>query len=109
MLHVRRLILGLVSVAASIAPAAAQQPLALEIRSGQVTINAQNIPLRTILTEWGRVGGTNVVGADRVAGAPVTLELANVSERQALEILLRSTSGYMLGLRPAGATGVSIY
>jgi hypothetical protein len=89
--------------------AAAQDPLSLQIRDGQVTIKAQNIPLRTILAEWARIGGTNVIGADRVAGAPVTVELTAVPEQEALEVLLRNVSGYMLAFRPAGSQGASLY
>ena len=42
-----------------------------------------------------------IVNGDRIAGAPVTLELDGVSERQALDIILRGVSGYMLAARRA--------
>jgi hypothetical protein len=106
MLRVTRLVFALVLFAGV---AGAQEPLSLQIRAGKVTIKAQNVPLRTILTEWARVGGANVVGADRVAGAPVTIELTDVPERQALDVLLRGVSGYMLALRPAGTSGASTF
>lgn len=109
MLRLSRAALAIVVLAASAVAAGAQQPLQLEIRNGQVTLEAQNIPLRAILTEWARVGGTSVIGAERLAGPPVTVELTRVPERQALEILLRNTSGYMLALRPAGIQGASAY
>jgi hypothetical protein len=88
---------------------AAQAPLRLEIRSGLVTLHAQNVPVRTILSEWSRLGGAKIIGGDLVAGAPLTLDLEGVSERQALDIILRGVSGYMLAARDAGATGVSMY
>jgi len=103
------LVFGLAFLIAAAGSAAAQAPLSLQIRDGQVTLKAQNVPLRTILSEWARIGGTNVVGADRVGGAPVTLELTGVPERQALEVLLRNVSGYMLAMRPADVPGVSAY
>ena len=106
---VGRLIVSLAGFLVLVAAAAAQAPLSLQIHDGQVTINAQNVPLRTILTEWARVGGTNVVGAERVTGAPVTVELTGVPERQALEILLRNVSGYMIAMRPAGSRGASAF
>ena len=87
----------------------AQQPLRLQIAGGRVTLHAQNIPVRTILTEWARLGGAKIVGGDRVVGAPVTLDLENVPERQALDIILRGVSGYMLAMREAGASGASMY
>ena len=89
--------------------AAAQTPLQLEIRGGLVTLHAQNVPVRTILSEWSRLGGAKIIGGDRVAGAPLTLDLEGVPERQALDIILRGVSGYMLAARDAGATGASMY
>lgn len=85
------------------APAAAQS-VRVEFRNGRVTLNAQNAPVRTILAEWARVGGTRIVNGERVGGAPLTLELTNVPERQALDIILRNVSGYMAGPRLAAAT-----
>lgn len=104
-----RLVLGLSCLLASASAASGQEPLVLDIRDGQVTVRAQNIPLRVILNEWARIGGTNVVGADRIGGAPVTLELSGVPERQALDVLLRNASGYVLGMRPSGVAGASAY
>lgn len=102
-------IAGLVLVLGWAALAAAQTPLQLEIRGGLVTLHAQNVPVRTILSEWSRLGGAKIVGGDRVAGAPLTLDLEGVPERQALDIILRGVSGYMLAARDAGATGASMY
>jgi hypothetical protein len=109
MMRVSRLALGFALPLVFASLAAAQDPLLLQIRNGQVTLKAQNVTLRTILTEWARVGGTNIVGADRAGGAPVTIELADVPERQALDVLLRNVSGYMLAMRPTGVQGVSAY
>ncbi len=81
-------------------PAAAQS-VRVEFRNGRVTLNAQNAPVRTILAEWARVGQTKIINGERVGGAPLTLELTNVPERQALDIILRNVSGYMAGPRPA--------
>jgi hypothetical protein len=89
--------------------AAAQTPLQLEIRGGLVTLHAQNVSVRTILSEWSRLGGAKIIGGDRVAGSPLTLDLEGVPERQALDIILRGVSGYMLAARDAGATGASMY
>src|SRR5258705_13992364 len=77
----------------------AQQPLRLQIGEGRVTLHAQNVPIRTILAEWARLGGATVINGDRVAGAPLTLDLEGVPEREALDIVLRGVSGYMLAAR----------
>jgi len=87
----------------------AQQPLRLQIAAGRVTLHAQNVPVRTLLAEWTRLGGVKVVNGDLVTGAPLTLDLENVPERQALDIILRGVSGYMLAARESGAAGASMY
>jgi hypothetical protein len=97
---------ALVGVAAV---AAAQAPLQLHISDGRVTLHAQNVPVRTILAEWSKVGGAKIINGEAVAGAPLTLDLEAVPERQALDIVLRGVSGYVLAARQAGAVGVSMY
>jgi hypothetical protein len=87
----------------------AQQPLRLQIEEGRVTLHAQNVPIRTILAEWARLSGATVINGDRVAGAPVTLDLEGVPERQALDIILRGVSGYMLAAREPGTAGASMF
>jgi hypothetical protein len=93
----------------SAAPGRAQQPLSLQIAGGRVTLHAQNVPVRTILAEWARLGGATVINGDRVAGAPLTLDLEGVPERQALDIILRGVSGYMLAARDPGGAGASMF
>jgi hypothetical protein len=89
--------------------AAAQAPLQLRMSNGRVTLHAQNVPLRAILAEWSKLGGTRIINGDAVAGAPLTLDLESVPERQALDIILRGVSGYVLAARQPGTTGVSMY
>jgi len=83
------------------------QSVSLQFNNGLVTLNAQNAPVRTILSEWSRLGGTRFVNSERVGGAPVSLELTAVPERQALEILLRSVAGYVVTQREQGSGGIS--
>ena len=87
----------------------AQQPLRLQIAGGRVTLHAQNVPVRTILAEWARLGGATVINGDRVAGVPLALELEDVPEREALDIILRGVSGYMLAAREPGGAGASLF
>ena len=90
-------------------PAAAQQ-LKLAFNDGRVSLDATSVPVRTILVEWGKLGGTKVIGGERIAGSPLTLKLENVPEAQALEIVLRSVAGYMAAPRSAAAAaGASMY
>ena len=90
-------------------PAQAQQAVSLQFNQGLVTLRAQNAPIRAILAEWARLGGATIVNGDRVAGAPITLELTGVPESQALDIVLRNVAGYMLAPRRAGSAGASTF
>ena len=83
-------------------PASAQQ-LKLSFMDGRVSLEATAVPVRTILNEWAKLGGTKVIGSERIAGSPLTLKLENVPEAQALEIVLRSVAGYMAAPRRASA------
>src|SRR5688572_9930755 len=103
----RRILLGLAMSLALAVPAAAQQ-LTLTFNNGLVTVDATAVPVRTLLAEWAKKGGTKVVGAERVTGAPLTVKLIDVPEAQALEVVLRSVAGYMAAPRSVGE-GASIY
>lgn len=87
-------------------PAAAQTPtpgVSLVIRDGKVTLKAEQASLRQILAEWERQGQVKVVGADKLVGAPVTLTIVDLPEKQALEIVMRGVPGYMAVDRVAQA------
>jgi len=84
------------------APAAAQQ-VTLSMRDGLVTLDAKNVSVRQILNEWARVGRVVVVNGEKVAGAPVTLQLAGVPESRALDTILRGVAGYLVSARPGTA------
>jgi len=89
---------------------AAAQALKLAFNDGRVSLDAASVPVRTILVEWGKLGGTNVIGAERITGSPLTLKLDDVPEAQALEIVLRSVAGYMAAPRRASAVaGTSMF
>lgn len=107
----RRLLLTALAALVIAAPVSAQSPgVSIQFHGdGTVTVKATNAQLRTILQEWARSGRTTFVNADRVTGGPMTIELTNVSERDALATLLRGTSGYMVGARPEATIGASAY
>lgn len=104
----RRLLLAGALLLYFVIPAGAQS-VKLAFHDGRVDLSADNVPLRTILTEWSRVGGTTIVNGDRVGGMPLTLELNDVPERTALEVILRNVSGYMAGPRSSTASGLSTF
>jgi hypothetical protein len=71
----------------------------LTIHDGRVWLVASDATVGQILAEWARVGRTRVVNAERLSGGPLTLQLNGVPEEQALDVLLRSVSGYMTELK----------
>ena len=87
---------------------AAAQTVTLQFNNGRVTLNAQNAAIRTILTEWARLGGTKMVNHERLGGAPVTLELTDMPEQQVLDVLLRTAAGYVVTAREGTGGGASM-
>jgi hypothetical protein len=81
----------------------------LTIQNGRVSLVAKDATVRQILTEWGRVGRTKIVNVERLAGPPVTLQLTNVSEKEALDVLLRTFSGYLAAPRPTHIPTLSAF
>lgn len=104
----RRTLLAFALSCACAAPAAAQQ-LTVAFNDGLVTIDAAGVPVRTILNEWAKQGGTKVMGIERVSGAPLTVKLVDVPEAKALEVVLRSVAGYMAAPRSGTGAGPSHY
>lgn len=90
----KTLVFGLYLLVFLASPAAADS-LQISFRDGRVTLDAQDVTVRRILTEWARLGKTQIVNAERITGGPITLKLENLPEKQALEIILRTVPGYM--------------
>jgi len=93
-------------VAASLLVATtASAEVQLTIQNGRVSLKAKDATLRQIMQEWARVGQTKVLNAERLPGGPMTLELNNVTEKEALDTLLRTVSGYVAALREVTVAG----
>lgn len=74
-----------------------EQTLSLRIQDGRATLDARDVTVKQILDEWARQTGAIVVGGDSgVSSERVTLYLAAVPERAALDLVLRQMSGYIL-------------
>jgi hypothetical protein len=102
--------LAVVALLAAGATSATAQGVTLEFQEGgKVRLTAQNVSVSQILAEWARRGRTTIVNGERVGGAPVTLELQNVTEQEALDIVLRSVSGYLVAARETPVSGASTY
>ena len=83
--------------------------VSVTMNAGRVTVTAKNATVSQILAEWAKVGQTKIVNAERVPGGPMTLELQDIPEAEAIEILLRSAGGYVLAPRPATTANASRY
>jgi hypothetical protein len=108
-MKVSRLVVGIGLVLACAGSAAAQS-VTLEFKNdGRVKLVTQNAPISAILAEWARRGHTTVVNGERVPGPPATLELVDVPEQQALDIVLRAASGYVSTARTTPMPGGSAF
>ena len=101
----KMVIIGVVAWLLAVSTAFADVQLTMQ--GGRVSLVAKDATVRQILTEWARVGHTKIVNVERVPGGPVTLELINVPESQALDVLLRALSGYITAPRPVEAANLS--
>jgi hypothetical protein len=71
------------------------------IHDGLATIIAKDASAAEILAEWGRAGGTTIVNAEKLTSTRLTIELRDVPEKQALDVVLRSAGGYLAVERSA--------
>jgi hypothetical protein len=83
--------------------------LTLSLRDGLVSLDAQDVTVGQILTEWARVGKTRIINVERITGGPITLKLEDVPERQALDVVLRSIPGYVAVPRATPVADASLY
>jgi hypothetical protein len=106
MQKILRCVMVIALVAGSAAVAAAGE-LKLTIANGRATLIARDVPLRQILDEWARVGSTTIVNGDKLTGPPITLQLVDRPEREVLDLILRSASGYIAAPRQVSLAGAS--
>lgn len=89
-------------------PAAAGQ-VSLTLHDGHVTLHAKDASIQQVLAEWAKVGHTRFVNAGKVVGPPLTLQLSDVPESQALDLVLHSAAGYMAAPRTTYLPNASVY
>ena len=106
----QKILLGvaLIALVAVAAPASAGE-LTLKIANGRATLIATDVPARQILAEWTRLGGTRIINGEKVIGPPLTVQLVDRPEREVLDFVLRSASGYVAAPRAEAAPNLSIY
>jgi hypothetical protein len=86
---------------------AAYAEVQVTMHDGRVSVVAKDATLRQIMMEWARVGETKVINVERIPGGPLTLELRDVPEDKALDVLMRSLSGYLAAPRAVPASNLS--
>ena len=100
-------IFACIGFAAAARPAAAQVHVTMS--GGRVTVSAKNATVGQILAEWAKVGQTKIVNPERAGSGVLTIELTNVPEVEAIEIILRSAGGYVLAPRRVETADASRY
>lgn len=99
----------LVSQVSGQEPAQTPTPTKIDIKfegDGVMSLATTNAPLRDILNEWTRKGGTPFVGAERLTGS-LTLQFEHRPETEVIASLLRSASGYVVGPRQTPSSAAS--
>jgi hypothetical protein len=107
-MHMRNLALA-AALAFCSSPVHAQSQATLRFADGRVSVSATDVPVRTLLEDWARLGQTRIVNLDRVATTPITVTLDNVPEADALEIIMRTAAGYMAAPRAVRMAGASTF
>ena len=105
----RRVAAGFALATAVAATPAGGEEIRISIDGGRVTLVATEARLADVLAEWSRVGATRFEGVEALAGEPVTLHLADVTEEAAISLLLDSATGYVAAPRRGGSSGPSRY
>jgi len=101
---------AVLAVGASLAAASpVSADVQIAMRDGRVSIAAKDATIGQILSEWAKIGRTTVVNIEKLPGERVTLELTDVNEAQALELLLRRLTGYVVTARNAAAPDASAF
>lgn len=93
--------LALVLLMPAVALVQAAGVVRVTMHDGLVSVSAKGATLSEILDAWARAGQTQIVNTDKITStAPVTLELTDVRENDALDVLLNSLGGYLAVTRP---------
>jgi hypothetical protein len=98
--------LSLATLLSAAVPASAQ--VRVSMRDGQVAIVAKDATVAEILAEWSRLGDVKVVNADRLPSTRMTIELRDVTEQDALDVLLRGMGGYIARRRAVPEANASV-
>jgi hypothetical protein len=82
--------------------------LQLSLSRGTVTLSAQNVSVRDIMSEWQRQTGCQFVNADKLTGGLVSFEFGQEPELRVIDALLRGAAGYIVAPRADTAQSGSV-
>jgi len=105
----KTLLVGVVAIIA-VTSVGAAGTVHVTMHDGLVSVDAQNATLRELLEAYAQAGQTTIANLEKIpASPPLTLTLTDVPEPQALDIVLRSLSGYLAMPRAANRPSASRY
>jgi hypothetical protein len=106
-MNLRTIVVSSVVLGLLAAGDASAQKLSLHIDQGLVTLDAENVTVDEVLARWIQATGLSVISkGGQGSDIPVSLHLQGASERDALKIVLKDLSGYIMGERFDQQTGV---
>jgi hypothetical protein len=105
----RMLKMFVVVASLTVGASSAAAQVTLEFQDGNVRLQAQSVSVSQILAEWAKRGRTTIVNGERVPGPAVTIALQDVPEQQALDVVLRGVSGYLVAPRETAVAGASVF
>jgi hypothetical protein len=85
----------------------AANDVVVTIQDGRATVTARNAAVTDVLDAWSRAGGTTILNGEVLAESRLTIELVDVPEEQALDVILRPASGYVARQRANASAGES--
>jgi hypothetical protein len=88
-------------------PLGQQATVRIAFDGGRVTLTATDALITDVLSEWARVGGTVISGADRLAPARISVNLVAVEEWSAIVQMIGSANGILATGRTDGPAGSS--
>lgn len=79
------------------------------LHDGLASITARDAAVSDVLRAWSRAGGTTIVNGELLRSARLTLQVVDMPEEQALDVVLRSAIGYVARRRSAPAADASAF
>lgn len=85
----------------------APNDVVVTIRDGRASVTARNAAVTDVLAAWSQAGGTTILNGEALRESRLTVQLVDVPEEEALDVILRPASGYVARQRAAVGAGES--